>query len=101
VRFTPRVRDPGRYAVYLYWPRAAGLGERVPVSVRHAEGTADVPLDMRAPTAEVQGGLAQWNLLGEWEFRPDAEAWIELRAEPGAGAVVADAVLLVPVARRE
>jgi hypothetical protein len=44
----------------------------------------------------VQGGLAQWNRLGEWEFRPGAEAWVELRAEPGAGAVVADAVLLVP-----
>jgi len=99
-RFAPRVRTAGRYAVYLYWPRAAGLGERVPVSVRHAGGTADLSLDMRAPSAAVQGGLAQWNRLGEWEFAPGREAWVELRAEPGAGAVVADALLLVPVRER-
>ena len=97
-RLLPRVRAAGRYAVYLYWPRVDGLGQRVAVSVRHAGGTADIPLDMRAPTVAAQGGLAQWNRLGEFDFRPDRDAWVEIAAEPGQGDAIVDALLLVPIA---
>jgi hypothetical protein len=97
-RLLPRVRAAGRYAVYLYWPRVDGLGERVSVSVRHADGTADIPLDMRAPTVAAQGGLAQWNRLGEFDFRPDRDAWVEIAPEAGQGDAIVDALLLVPVA---
>ena len=96
-RLFPRVRTAGRYAVYLYWPRVAGLAQRATVTVRHADGATDIQLDMRAPTAAAQGGLAQWNELGEFEFRPDRDAWVELAAEAGQGDAIVDALLLVPV----
>jgi hypothetical protein len=96
VRLLPRVRRTGRYGVYLYWPRVEGLGQRVAVTIHHAGGSATMPLDMRAPTVAAQGGLAQWNRLGEFEFRPDRDAWVEIRPERGDGEAIVDALLLVP-----
>ena len=99
VRLTPRLKRAGRYGVYLYWPRQPGLGQRVDVTIHHADGSVTVPLDMRAPTVAAQGGLAQWNRLGEFEFRPDREAWVEIKPASGDGEAIVDALLLVPAER--
>ncbi|MBV9879910.1 MAG: FAD-dependent oxidoreductase, partial [Gemmatirosa sp.] len=96
VRFRPRVRTAGRYAVYLYWPRAAGLGDRVPVAIHHADGTTVDSVDMRAPTATAQGGIAQWHRLGEFRFDAGGASWVELRVTDAQQGAVADALLLVP-----
>jgi hypothetical protein len=46
-----------------------------------------------------QGGLAQWNRLGEFEFRPDRESWVEITPVSGDGEAIVDALLLVPAER--
>ena len=85
--------------MYLYWPRQPGLGQRVAVTIHSADGAVMVPLDMRAPTVAAQGGLAQWNRLGEFEFRPEREAWVEITPVTGDGEAIVDALLLVPAER--
>jgi hypothetical protein len=99
VRFTPTIQVAGRYQVYLYWPRTDALSQHVPVTIRHADGSARIELDMRTPTEAAQGGLAQWMRLGEFDFRPGDAGWIEVGAAPD-GQALADAALFVPVRRR-
>jgi hypothetical protein len=96
VRFRPRIREPGQYSVYLYWPRTDGLSSRVPVEIRHAAGTDRIPVNMNAPTQIAQGNIAQWVPLGEFRFAPDVDAWLEIGTRGADGVVLADAVLLVP-----
>ena len=96
VRFRPRIREPGQYSVYLYWPRTDGLSSRVPVEIRHAAGTERIHVNMNAPTQIAQGNIAQWVPLGEFRFAPDVDAWLEIGTRGADGVVLADAVLLVP-----
>jgi hypothetical protein len=98
VRFLPRFVEPGRYTVYLYWPRAEGLATDVPVEIRHAAGTERVRLNMNAPLqGSLQHGIAQWVPLGTFAFETGRDAWLELHSEGVDGSVLADAVLFVPV----
>lgn len=96
VRFTPRIPRAGRYRVYLYWPRPAGLASSASVRVRHAQGTDSIPLDLTARGESAQG-VASWTLIGEWAFAPGGEAWVEIGSDGTNGVVLADAVLFVPV----
>jgi hypothetical protein len=97
VRFRPVIRTPGRYAVYLYWPRDERLATRVPVAVRHAGGTERLTVNLREPGETAQGNIAQWTRLGEYDFTPEADAWVEIGSEGADGVIFADAVLWVPV----
>jgi hypothetical protein len=96
VRFLPRIEEPARYAVYLYWPRTEGLASNVPIEIRHATGTEPIQIDMNAPTQIAQGNIAQWVPLGEFRFEPGREAWLEIGTRGVDGVVLADAVLFVP-----
>lgn len=97
VRFVPDVAAAGRHAVYLYWPRVAGLATRVPVAIRHAAGITRLTIDMRSPSETAQGNIAQWTRLGAFDFAPGAEAWLEIGTDGADGVVFADAALFVPV----
>jgi len=99
VRFVPNVSTTGRYAVYLYWPRVDSLATRVPVTIRHADGTERLTVNLRAPSETAQGGIAQWARVGEFRFAAGRDAWVELGTDGADGVVVADAVLLVPVSQ--
>jgi hypothetical protein len=96
VRFIPRIQVPGTYAVYLYWPVEEGLARKVPVEIRHRDGTERLTLDLRREAEGVQHNVVSWQRLGELRFDPDEEAWLEIRAEGADGTVLADAVLFVP-----
>jgi hypothetical protein len=97
VRFRPIIPAAGRYAVYLYWPPDERLASSVPVQIRHAGGTERILVPMRRSDELAQGAIAQWTRLGEFRFEPGADAWLELGTEGVDGAVIADAVLFVPV----
>ena len=97
VRFTPEVETAGRYRVYLYWPAAEGLASNAPLAIRHAGGVAERRLDLRRDTEGVQHGIVSWQALGEYAFQPGTEGWVEIGTRGADGAVLADAVLLVPV----
>ena len=79
--------------------RAEGLATRVPVTIRHAGGTERLTIDMRSPSETAQGNIAQWTRLGEFDFAPGAESWVEISSEGADGIVFADAALFVPVRR--
>lgn len=97
VRFTPEVRAAGRYLVYLYWPPAEGLATNVPVEIRHAGGTERISLSQQREAEGVQGNIVSWKRLGEFTLDPTQEAWLEIGTAGADGAVLADAVLFVPV----
>ena len=97
VRFTPEIRTAGLYTVYLYWPAVDGLASNAPVAIRHAGGTEERTIDLRRETEGVQHGIVSWVSLGEYSFDPAQEAWLEIGTQGADGAVLADAVLFVPV----
>ena len=97
VRFTAPVSSQGSYEVYLYWPPADDLATNVPVRIGHSRGTSTARINMLKPAEGVQHNIASWTPLGVYEFQPDSEAWLEIDAAGTDGAVVADAVLFVPV----
>ncbi|HEY0941960.1 MAG TPA: FAD-dependent oxidoreductase [Steroidobacter sp.] len=95
VRFVPRIREPGMYQVYLYWPAATGLASNVPIEIQHATGAAHIALDQRRTGESVQGSVS-WQALGEYRFEPTRNAWVEIGTSGVDGAVLADAVLFLP-----
>jgi hypothetical protein len=96
-RFMPEIKVPGAYTVHLYWPAADGLASNAPVEIRHAEGSERLTLDLRRQAEAIQHGIVSWMRLGEFRFEPGREAWLEIRSDGADGAVLADAVLFVPV----
>jgi hypothetical protein len=97
VRFLPSIQTAGSYGVYIYWPAADGLAANVPIEIRHAGGTERRVLSQRRGEEGVQHGIVSWVSLGEYRFEPGREAWVEVGTAGANGAVLADAVLWVPV----
>ena len=95
VRFLPDLQSAGRYEVFLHWPSLSSsqqLATNVPVSIRHAGGTAHRTMNMRAAPH-------RWKSLGTFSFAPEQAPYVEVRNDAVDGHVVADAVLFVPVPR--
>jgi hypothetical protein len=97
VRFLPAIETAGTYRVYLYWPAGDALATNVPVDIRHAGGSDRRTLNQRRGEEGVQHGIVSWQPLGDYRFEPGREAWVEIGTTGADGAVLADAVLLVPV----
>jgi hypothetical protein len=98
VRFSPDIQTPGRYDVYLYWPRSSELATSVPLTLGHADGVEHLQINMREPD-EVHGGLqhgiVSWVRLGTFAFAAGDSGFLSI-AGGSDGAVFADAVLFVP-----
>ena len=98
VRFSPNIGTPGRYDVYLYWPRSSDLATSVPLTIGHADGVEHLQINMREPD-EVHGGLqhgiVSWVRLGTYAFTAGDSGFLSI-AGGSDGAVFADAVLFVP-----
>ena len=107
VRFPIRVKEAGRYAVRLSVLPASNRATAVPVTVRHAGGTETVKINQKQPETRPAGRSAaadgeadptdQLAWVGEYEFRPDSEAWVEISNAGTEGHVIADAVQLLPL----
>ncbi|MHB8766752.1 MAG: golvesin C-terminal-like domain-containing protein [Deferrisomatales bacterium] len=86
-RWTPTLPG-GNYEVYLWWTAYWSRSPIVPVTIRHADGTATVIVD------ETKNG-GQWNHLGTWRFSAGSSGWVELSGRGGQAS--ADAVRFVRV----
>ncbi len=77
-RFTPEFPAPFRCFVYVTWPKG---GNATPVRyvVRHARGTDTVSLSQNGFGFGEPDNANTWNLLGEFEFGPGKEHYVELR----------------------
>lgn len=99
-RFFPLFQEPGRYHVYVTWPRAANASS-VRYVIRHAHGSAERVVDQNGwgyPPGECNAGV--WVPLGEYDFAAGEDQYVEVRSDPDVreldprwyGQVYADAV---------
>jgi hypothetical protein len=96
VRFIPAISRPGYYKLYTYFlPNYQQLASKARIIVFDGKKQNKVPL-MRAEL-QVQGQTSgEWLYLGRYRFNAGNKSWIAIDATGADGAVVADAVLLVP-----
>lgn len=87
-RWTPRLEAGGTYDVYVWWTSAATRSRRVPIAVRHANGTTTKTFDQRT-------GGGQWRLHGRYRFNAGTGGHVQVSDANGQAA--ADAVRFVPV----
>ncbi|WDD99369.1 putative Ig domain-containing protein [Thalassomonas actiniarum] len=93
-RWTPDITQANSYLVYAWWTYHSNRSATVPYSVSHDNGVAVIT------TAQNNSALAgQWYLLGEFDFSPGNDNYIQVSSENGQAS--ADAVKLVPVNNTE
>ena len=93
IRFEFKPPAAGRYEVRLAYQPHENRGTRVPVSVTSPAGTVAQQINMRQPPPLDQGFVS----LGQFEFRPDAPAAVEIGTRDAGGNAHADAVQFLPV----
>jgi hypothetical protein len=81
--WTMQVPAAGVYEVFMIWAAAENRPASTTITVTHAGGTADVPIDQRS-----NGG--QWYSLGSWSFNTGGATVV--MTVPLTGYVCADAV---------
>ncbi|WDE12157.1 putative Ig domain-containing protein [Thalassomonas haliotis] len=93
-RWSPDITQANRYLVYAWWTYYSTRSATVPYSISHDNGLTVIT------TAQNNSALAgQWYLLGEFDFSPGGDNYIQVSSENGQAC--ADAVKLVPVNNTE
>ncbi len=93
IRFEFKPPTAGRYEVRLAYQPHENRGTRVPVTVISPEGPVTKQIDMREPPPLEHGFLS----LGQFDFRPDVPAAVEIGTKDAGGNAHADAVQVLPV----
>ncbi len=93
-RFELPIERDGRYRVLVSYAAHGNRGDRVPVSVTHAEGEAKKRVDQT--TEPPVDGL--YEAVGTYRFTSDGPATVVISAKGAGGLAVADAVRAMPVA---
>ncbi len=89
--FEIEVERAGRYEVRIAYPPNRNRGSSVPVTIRHAGGTAEVRVDQRE-----QPSIGKtFAPIGRYEFAPDRPAVVTISNRGTSGYVIVDAVALV------
>jgi hypothetical protein len=91
-RFTLPIEDGGRYEIRVAYSASTNRAPAALVTVRHADGAAEVRIDQRAtPAAD---GL--FHPVGTFRFEAGQPATVELSTRGTAGVVIIDAVQALP-----
>jgi hypothetical protein len=93
IRFEFKPPAAGRYEVRLAYQPHENRGTRVPVTVTSPEGTVAKQINMREPPPLDEGFIS----LGQFDFRPEAPAAVEIGTKDAGGNAHADAVQFLPV----
>lgn len=93
-RWSPNIGQANRYQVYAWWTYYSTRSATVPYSISHDNGLTVITT---AQNNSAQAG--QWHLLGEFDFSPGGDNYIQVSSENGQAC--ADAVKLVPVNNTE
>lgn len=75
-RFSPMLAAPGHYYVYATWPRAANVAP-VTYTVKHAKGEDKKVLSQNG--RGIDGNANSWHLLGDYDFTPSPDQYVEVR----------------------
>jgi len=93
LRFSAELPAAGKYRVEFAYPPHANRASQVPVTIRHADGTATVLVNQK------RGGTAEnpFVVLGEFLFTTDEPAVVTVTNRDADGYVVADAIRWVAI----
>jgi hypothetical protein len=87
LRFQPDVPRAGRYELCLAFRAAKSQATNVPITVRHAEGTAKLTVDQRKEVTPFP-----FVSLGEFRFKAGSSGFVEIANGDTDGRVVVDGV---------
>lgn len=96
VQYKPVIEKTGTYSIYTYMlPNYKKLASQTMVTV--FDGSKETNVTLKREDIKVQGQTAgEWVLIGKYKLQAGANAHVTIHAANADGAVVADAVLLVP-----
>jgi hypothetical protein len=96
VQYKPVVEKDGSYQIYTYvLPNYTKLASLTTVTV--FDGSKETKVTLKKADMQVQGQTSgEWVSVGKFKLRAGSTAHITIHAANADGAVVADAVLLVP-----
>ncbi len=93
VSWTPDLPSPGRYEVRISYAGGNGRDAAVPITIVHADGTAQLKLDQTKP-----GTIDKlFQPLGTFRFERGTAGSVQLSNAGTTGHVIADAVQFIPV----
>lgn len=96
VKFTPEVKKPGKYAIYVYIPQTQKIASQVAFHV--FDGKKSHPVILK--TAEIKKlGLSsgEWVPAGSYDISPGRQAFLEISSKDADEKVIADAVIFKPL----
>jgi hypothetical protein len=96
VQYKPVVEKDGTYQIYTYMlPNYNKLASQTMVTV--FDGSKETKVALKRSDIQVQGQTSgEWVLVGKFKLHAGSNAYVTIHAANADGAVVADAVLLVP-----
>jgi hypothetical protein len=95
VTFFPALQEDGNYHVYVYFPKVQDASSKTHVAV--FDGAHKKERFVETASLKVEGQTTgEWIDIGNYKFKADSKASIEISNKNADGVVVADAVLLVP-----
>jgi hypothetical protein len=96
VRFIPGIIRAGKYKVYSYFPKLANAASETTITV--FDGKTKTEVRIKESEINVEGQTSgEWVALGSYDFPAGTHSYAEISNENANGAVVADAILFVPV----
>ena len=93
ITFKLNVPRTGRYEVRLSYTPGSNRAKNIPVTIRHADGEANVKFD-ETPQPKIDN---LFSAVGQWQFSADKEVVVTMSNARTTGYVIADAVQLVEV----
>lgn len=96
VKFTPVVVKEGAYHVYSYFPKVKNAASKTMVMVYDGQKATERIINQS--DIQVQGQTSgEWVSLGEYQLPRGKKAYVQVSSQNADGAVIADAVLFIPV----
>jgi len=96
VQYQPVIEKEGNYHIYVYMlPAYSNLASQTMVAV--FDGSKEIKIAVKKKDMQVQGQTSgEWISVGKYKLPAGSKAHVTILAANADGAVVADAVLLVP-----
>jgi len=96
VRFTPAVIKDGSYQVYSYFPKVKNAAAKTVMVVYDGQKATEKVINQS--DIQVQGQTSgEWVSLGVYRLSRGNKAYVEVSNKNSDGAIIADAVLFIPV----
>jgi hypothetical protein len=96
VQFNPTIIVSGNYASYAYFPKTANASTQTHIIVFDGKTSKDIIINKSEVQVEGQTS-GEWVSLGTYALEKGTKSYVIVTNKNAEGAVVADAVLFVPL----